>query len=171
VNVPNLVPYTIRLFGDPVLKQRAKDVTEIDGEGLGFIGPDEVEWAVIFSCIRRASAMLSAPPTPAPPVAITTPVGQAAPLFNHSRSVARSAGASFSPGGIAPDSTEARTADGFVFSKPDGVSSLTPPDCLIDPWQAVQFCSSTGCTSLRKSAALSMAAAPRISAAGFTEIL
>ena len=27
-----MVPYTIRLFGDPVLKQRAKDVTEIDGD-------------------------------------------------------------------------------------------------------------------------------------------
>jgi peptide deformylase len=27
-----VVPYTIRLFGDPVLKQRAKDVTEIDGD-------------------------------------------------------------------------------------------------------------------------------------------
>jgi len=27
-----VVPYTIRTFGDPVLKQRAKDVTEIDGD-------------------------------------------------------------------------------------------------------------------------------------------
>ena len=27
-----MVPYTIRTFGDPVLKQRAKDVTEIDGD-------------------------------------------------------------------------------------------------------------------------------------------
>jgi len=27
-----VVSYTIRLFGDPVLKQRAKDVTEIDGD-------------------------------------------------------------------------------------------------------------------------------------------
>jgi len=27
-----VVPYSIRLFGDPVLKQRAKDVTEIDGD-------------------------------------------------------------------------------------------------------------------------------------------
>jgi peptide deformylase len=27
-----VVPYTIRTFGDPVLKQRARDVTEIDGD-------------------------------------------------------------------------------------------------------------------------------------------
>jgi peptide deformylase len=29
-----VVPYTIRTFGDPVLKQRAKDVTDIDGDLL-----------------------------------------------------------------------------------------------------------------------------------------
>jgi peptide deformylase len=33
-----VVPYTIRTFGDPVLKQRAKDVTEIDGDLVRVVG-------------------------------------------------------------------------------------------------------------------------------------
>ena len=32
-----VVPYTIRTFGDPVLKQRAKDVTDIDGDLLSVV--------------------------------------------------------------------------------------------------------------------------------------
>ena len=50
-----VVPYSIRLFGDPVLKQRAKDVTEIDGD-LVRVDRDDGR-----DDVRRAGVGLAAP--------------------------------------------------------------------------------------------------------------